>query len=317
MAKKRSKINPKYKTEYRVRNWSEYDRGLVDCGDVTVWLSPAAIEGWVPAPTGERGAPPRYSDAAIETALAIRLVFSLGWRQTEGFVRSLLRMLELELPAPDHTTLSRRSRTLDVDVARARRDGPIHLIVDSTGLKVFGQGEWATRKHGATGSGWRKLHLGVDATGTIVAAELTDSDVADASAAPDLIDQVDDELVRFTADGAYDRKSVYDQLAARGARAVIPPRRDAVVSDGDLVLGDRDAAVQRIAEVGRRAWEAESDYRQQGRAENTIGRYKRLFGGRLRSRDERGQRVEVMVACRVLNRMLELGAARSFATSAA
>jgi hypothetical protein len=139
----RSRVNPKYKTKYRVSNWSEYDRALVRRGYITLWNSNDAITCWKPAPTGRRGAQRNFSDHAIETALKLRLVFNLPLRQAEGFLRSILSLMALDLEAPDHTTLSRRSQSLNVDLNRVAGDKPIHLIVDSTGLSIVGEGEWA------------------------------------------------------------------------------------------------------------------------------------------------------------------------------
>lgn len=217
MGKKRSRVHPKYKTKYRVRNWPEYDRALVRRGDLTIWLSEAALQGWTPKKNGRRGAQRRYSDLAIEMALTLRIVYGLPWRQTEGLLGSVLHMLNVPLQAPDHTTMSRRSQSLPVRLLRRPVLGPIHLIVDSTGLKIRGEGEWATWKHrrGPARRGWRKLHLGVDGAGVIVASALTVSTIADPSTVPDLLDQVPDTIERFTGDGAYDAKPVYEALHRR------------------------------------------------------------------------------------------------------
>ncbi len=307
MSKARSKIHPKYKTRYRVRNWADYDRALVSRGDLTLWFSPRALAAWKPLKNGLRGGQRRYSDVVIETALTLRLVFGLPWRQTEGLLGSILVLMGVELDTPDHTTRSRRARALDVQLQRVPATGPVHLIVDATGLGIVGQGEWAAAKWGSRGRrGWRKLHLGVDEVGRILAAELTDCTVADATKFPDLLDQVVEPVSRLTADGGYDRRGVYEAAVGRGARVVIPPRKDAVVS-GEQVMAERDAHVERIHQVGRRRWRAEVGQHQQARAENTMFRYKRMFGGRLRARDEDAQRNEILVGCNVLNRVIELG----------
>jgi len=185
-----SRVHPKYKTKYRVANWTEYDRALVPRGDITLWISDDAISSWKPAPTtGRRGAQRKFSDHAIETALTLRLIFKLPLRQTEGFLRSVLSLMALDLEASDHTTLSRRSQNLSVQLARVSTKEPIDLIVDSTGLSIVGEGEWAAAKYGGRGRrGWKKLHLGVDRTGMIVAEVLTDGNVNDANTALALID---------------------------------------------------------------------------------------------------------------------------------
>ena len=161
-----SRVHPRYKAKYRVSNWTEYDRALVQRGDITLWISEATIFSWKPAPTGLRGGQKKFSDHAIETALTLRLVFNLPLRQAEGFLRSVLSLMDVDLESPDHTTLSRRSQSLNVDLHRVGGNKPIHLIVDSTGLSIVGEGEWAAAKYGGRGRrGWKKLHLGVDRTG--------------------------------------------------------------------------------------------------------------------------------------------------------
>jgi hypothetical protein len=280
-----------------------------------VWFSENAIAAWTPPGNGRRGGQLRYSELAIETALTLRVVFHLPLRQTEGFVGSLLHLMGLDCGAPDHTTLSRRGRKLDIALrAPAHSMGPIHLIVDSTGLEVVGQGQWAAAKHGGKGlRGWRKLHIGVEENGIIVAEEVSDSGTDDASALHDLLDQIEVDIERFTGDGAYDKWSVYEALAPRCTTVVVPPSKTAVESGTDTPAGRaRDATVSRVREVGRRQWKKQSGYHRQARAENTFFRYKRLLGARLRRREPGAQAVEVRLSCKVLNRMLELGAAKSY-----
>jgi hypothetical protein len=152
----KSRVHPKYKTKYRVGTWSAYDRALVRRGDVTLWLTPDAISTWEAVGVGKRGGQLQYSDVAIETVLTLRLIFHLPLRQTEGFLTSIFRMLGVDLSAPDHTTLSRRGQHLDVALHRVPTGEGLHLIVDSTGLSIVGEGEWAAAKHGRRGRrGWR------------------------------------------------------------------------------------------------------------------------------------------------------------------
>ncbi len=190
-------------------NWPEYERGLKSRGDITVWFSQDAREAWTPPNNGRRGGQPRYSNLAIVTALTLH-GFPPALRQAEGFLDSLLRLMELDLKAPDHTTLSRRSKDVDVPSPTRVNDGPIHLIVDSTGLKISGDGEWHAHRHKGSKvrRQWRKLHVGVDDDGFIVAATLTKSSEDDPSTVPKLLEQVDSPIKRFTADGAYDTRPV-------------------------------------------------------------------------------------------------------------
>ena len=178
----KSRVHPKYKTKYRVTNWTEYDQALVQRGNITFWITPDAIKAWTAKPSGSRGAPRKYTDLAIETALTLRLVFRLPLRQAEGFLRSLFDLMGLSLESPDHTTLSRRSTGLNVKLSAMDSKKPTHLIVDSTGLSIVGEGEWAAAKHGGRGKrGWRKLHISVDRAAMIRAQVLTNSSGDDAT----------------------------------------------------------------------------------------------------------------------------------------
>jgi hypothetical protein len=194
------------KIKYRVTNWPEYDAALVRRGSLTIWLTEEAIAAWQASATGKRGGQPIYSAIAIETSLALRLVFHQPLRQTEGLLRSIADVLKIDIAIPDHTTLSRRGGGLPILPKRIDRNEPLHLLVDSTGLKIYGEGEWLDQKHGIRSRRrWRKLHLGVDAdTHEIVAVELTLDDVGDISVMPGLLNQIDVDVASMTADGAYD-----------------------------------------------------------------------------------------------------------------
>ena len=305
---RRSKVHPNYKTRYRITNWASYDRALVKRGSLTVWFSPEAINAWTPKNKGRRGGQRRYSNIAVQTALHLRLLFRLPWRQTEGLLQSLVERLGLRLEVPDHTTLSRRSRGLARRLPRWPSTRAMHLIVDASGLKFFGQGEWAAARHGYRASrvGWRKLHLGVDDRGYIIAAELTEKAATDASIFLGLLDQIDGKIRRVTADGGYDRREVYVAAINRGAHVVIPPKRGAVISC-DPVLKTRNRHIRRMERVGRAQWRREKGHHRQACVENSFYRYKRIFGPAIRARHRVAQRVEVMAACTLLNRMSLLG----------
>ena len=255
----------------------------------------------------------KFSDCAIETALTLRLVFRLPLRQAEGFLRSVLSLMGVDLEAPDHTTLSRRSQSLAVDFRRIPSRGPVHLVVDSTGLSVVGAGEWAAVKHGGRGHrGWKKLHLAVDRAGVIVAHALTEPTVDDATTGIDLIETVDDEVARVTADAAYDTIAFYDAATARGATVVVPPNKTACVSRRRPRSGARDRTIKRMKKIGRRRWQKEAGYYRQAQVENAFFRYKSTIGSDLRARSPGGRVTEVVSACNVLNQMTELGRSESY-----
>ena len=298
---------------HRVTNWAAYDAALRQRGSLTVWFTDEAVAAWRAEPRTTRGGQPWYSPLAILTALTLRAVFRLGLRQTEGLIGSILRLLGLELAVPDHTTLSRRAGTLEVPRPRPTGGGPLHLLVDSTGLKLGGPGEWLVEKHGtSTRRAWRKLHLGVDAdTGRIEAVELTDQarpTTAPGSARCSI--RWTDPLASLTGDGAYDREDVYGAVAERHPEAavVVPPRRDAVPSEAaETAPTQRDRHLRCIAEHGRLGWQKASGYNRRALAEAAMSRYKRVIGDALRSRTDPGRATEVAIAARALNRMLELG----------
>ena len=223
------------KARYKVSNWREYDQALQQRGSLTVWVTPEALEAWAPARTGQRGRPTSYSDIVIETAVMLRLAMGKPWRQTEGMLRSIIGMLGLDLPVPDHTTLSRRSARLSLATALKKPKGPVNVVLDSSGLKIFGVGEWLHEKHGGKPRrSWRRLHLVVDPDNSeILAVELTTTDEGDASLVGPLLDQIEGPVSAVLADGAYDGDPTYQTILDRhsDATVVIPPRSNAVPSD--------------------------------------------------------------------------------------
>ncbi|ETW96891.1 MAG: transposase ISSpo9 [Candidatus Entotheonella factor] len=315
-AHKRSYRHPKYKTAFRVKNWREYEQSLCARGDITLWITPEAIDAWRAPMTGKRGAQPVYSDLAIETAIALRLLFHLPLRQTEGFLGSVLKLMGLALPCPDHTTLSRRNATVAIrrQVERAPQV-PIDVIVDSTGLKVCGQGEWHSQKHREKKvKRWKKLHIGVDDQGQIVASTVTESHVQNPSQVPALLDQIDEEIERFIGDGIYDQGPVYAAVEAHspGAQVTIPPRKVAAPSPTVATSPtQRDQHIVAIERDGMFAWKRTSGYYAQSHAENAFARYKRTFGGHMRAKRDDAQELEAAIACELLNRMRELGYAQN------
>jgi transposase len=297
------------KAKYRVTNWPDYDAALVRRGDLTVWLTEEAVAAWHAPLSGKRGGQPIYSDLAIETALALRLVLHLPLRQTEGALRSIISLLKVAIKVPDHTTFSRRSSGLAILPQRIGRDEPVHLLIDSTGLKIYGEGEWLDQKHGIRARRrWRKLHIAIDAgSQEIIASDLTADDVGDATALPDLLDQVAGPVAAVIADGAYDGQPVYDAVAAHHpeANVIIPPRATAVPTEA--AASQRDRHIKVIEEHGRRGWQRQTGYGRRSLVETAMFRYKTIIGRSLHARTLPNQRTEAKIGCKVLNRMTSLG----------
>src|SRR5271166_5875899 len=273
------------KMSFKVRNWPAYEAGLRGRGSLTLWIEDAALACWQ---TTGPDAQARYSYAAVQTNLMLRTAFTLAMRQTEGLMASVITLMDLTISAPDHTTISRRAVTLPGIQPDSVPHGPLHLLIDSTGLQVYGAGQWLEAKHGAKSRRkWRKLHLAVDAAnGMIVAQTLTDQDVDDPSQVAPLLDQIDGRIARVTADGAYDGAPTYATIAAHGndIEVVIPPRSTAVPGDELGPLAQRDRHLEMITKRGRLAWQKATDYGQRSLVETTMGRYKALIGPRLRAR---------------------------------
>jgi hypothetical protein len=283
---------------------------------LTVWFTEEAIAAWAAEPRTTRGGQPWYSPLAILTALTLRAVFHLAYRQAEGLIGSIIGLLGLTLRVPDHTTISRRAAGLAVPRAQSNgSDGgarPLHLLVDSTVLTLCGAGEWLLEKHGTkVRRSWRKLHLGVDAEiGRIVASALTSKDVDDGAHVGPLLDQVTDPVASFTGDGAYDQDAVYAAVAERhpDAAVIVPPRSTAVPGGmAETAPTQRDRHLQCITEKGRMAWQQASGYNKRAKVEAAISRWKQVIGDGLRSRTDERRATEVDVAVHALNRMLELG----------
>jgi hypothetical protein len=311
-ADRRDKI-PKQK--HRVTNWAEYNEGLRRRGDLTVWISEDALGLWAAPRRTTRGGQPRYSDLAIELCLTLGVVFRQPLRQTQGLMRSIAGLLGIAIAVPNFSTLSRRGNGLSLS-ARPRVDGQaaIHLAVDSTGLKIFGEGDWLEEKHKnrAKRKSWRKLHLGLDlVSGEIVCSDLTTDDVGDPTALPDLLDQVDGPVDLFLADGAYDSGTTRDLLSARFGSMIeiaIPPPKNANfspnVAQGPTV---RDRDIAHIKTHGRMTWQKNSGYNQRSRIETQMGRWKAVIGAKLKVRTFGNQKTEAKIGVRVLNRMTGLG----------
>ena len=292
-----------------------YEAGLRRRGDLTVWLSEDAINSWREPPSGKPGGQRTYADIAIEAALTIRLIFHLPLRQTEGFLGSLVCLLEIDLPIPDHTTLSRRLGKLsEISFRSPGNAQTIHLLIDSTGLRIHVGHLRKPPKRRA----WRKLHLAVDAeNGEIVASDLTSRRTRDGARVSALLEQIGNPVAVLSADGAYDAAGVYEVAQEKGdgrrVRVLIPPGRNARLNPSpSAAQRKRNQNILSIRELGRREWHKSSGYSGRAMVENAAFRYKTIMGRRMRSRTMKGQRMEVLLACRILNRMTQLGMPDSY-----
>ena len=298
---------------YRVRNWSEYEAGLRNRGSLTAWLSldHGKLANWdAPRPKKKKpGRQRKYSNHAIETAVTLGMVFHLASRQTEGFLRSLFDLLKLDSEVHDHTTISRRKAKLGkVPFYEAKQKAPIHILIDSSGLKVHvGQ-----IRNPPKNRDWRKLHLVVDElTGEVVACDLTSRSDGDASRVPALLKQMDRGISSARADTAYDTSGVYQALenhrTDRSPRVLIPPRKGAQLAPTSISTRERNRNSREQVRFGRRTWHAASGYSKRSKVETTFCRYKTIVGPAMRARGLASQRVEARLGCKILNAMTALG----------
>jgi hypothetical protein len=305
----------------RLRNWCDYNPDLVRRGSLTVWLDEAALSRWgARGRTGRRGRPRIYSDAAITCLLTLKAVYHLSLRATQGFMTSLVERGGLGLPVPQYSTLARRQQQLVVALPVSRRCRALHLVVDATGLKLYGEGEWKVRQHGWTRHRrWLKVHLGVDGmTSELRTLGVSTNDVTDGEMLPGLLAAERARLAQVTGDGAYDKWGCYDAVAERPEhpRAVFPPvhtrpgrYRARIKQHGNCRRPPlaRDATIRRVRRVGRRRWKREVGYHRRSLAEAAVFRFKRLFGDRVSARTFAAQATEVFIKGRALNRMTDLG----------
>lgn len=307
---------PGKKKAYRVTNWREYDRALVSRGSVEVWMDAETVASWKADPTsGPKGGRPRiYSNAAILCAATFRRLFRLPLRATEGLVASLLLLAGSAAKAPDFSTMSRRLADLPVSLAKRKKEKTV-IVVDSTGVKVCGEGEWKVRQHGVgKRRTWKKIHIAIGEDGEVRATEVTEGNVHDGDVAEKLVDKEDPEtkISAFHGDGAYDQAKVYDMLARRSVPSMlIPPRKDAKIWFHGNRKGapphPRDENLRAIRKCGRKRWKILSGYHLRSLVENTMFRYKTVLGDRVASRCSRNQTTELALGCRILNVMFHLG----------
>lgn len=302
------------KDKYRVTNWSQYNKSLVNRGNITIWLSEDVMEDWYYQEETQSGGQYLYSDKCIECLLGVKVVFGLAYRQLEGFSNSIIQLLGFDLQVPSYTQICRRSKSLEVDLEVPKSNVPIFIVVDSTGLKVYGEGEWKTRKHGiGKRRTWRKLHLGVDEnTGFIHAQVLTGNGKGDGDAqqVEEMLQQVESEIEKFSGDGAYDTYDIWELLKSLQIEGIIPPQENAIywVDEFDQLLDlGRNKILEQIENIGRAEWKEQSNYHRRSLSETAMMRFKTIFGGKLYSRKMESQKTEAAIKVKCLNKMTGIG----------
>lgn len=304
---------------YRIKNWSKYNKSLIQRGSINFWFSEDSIRKWKnTSHTGEKGRPAEYSDDAILCAFLIRIVYHLPLRATEGLLLSLVTLLGLPLKIPSYTQICRRAKLLGKTLKKLSSRRPHDIVFDSTGLKVYGEGEWKVKQHGTSKRRtWRKLHLGVDPDSKeIIVADVTSNSIGsgDSQIGKKLLKKVPKSAKKIFGDGAYDGIEFRREIEENGAEPIIPPSRDAIVhwESGDKAMQKRNDAVKEIQGLGgddeaRRLWKILKGYHRRSLAETTMYRIKQLTGGNMRSREWERQRVEGYIKCLVINKMTTLG----------
>ena len=307
------------KPRYRIRNWKDYNKSLIERGSITVWFSQDAIDKWHAVPTGKRGRPSTYSDDAILAALLIRFVFHLPLRALEGFLCSLVSFMGLCLCTPSYSQICRRASALGKDLKRLTKRNITDLVIDSTGLKVYGEGEWKVRQHGySKRRTWRKLHLAIcPDSKEILFVKLTDNKTPDHKIYPQFLEAAPKTVERTYGDGAYDRERCYRANFIHGSTPIIPPQRNGRYRvDAPDYLQARNNALVEIKglggnDVGRKLWKNLKGYHKRSLAETGMYRFKIFFGGSLKSRTIQGQQSEAYVKSRALNIMTSFGMPQS------
>jgi hypothetical protein len=306
MSKKRQKI------KYKVTNWTSYNQSLIERGSLTIWITPEVLTAWKDKRAAQRGGQFKYSELAIEALLTLKHLLRLPYRATQGFAISLLSLMDLTIEVPNYSTICRRSNSLRVNLPKSNQ--PVrHIVIDSTGLKVYGEGEWKVRKHGhSKRRTWRKLHLSVNVeTQEIVAERLTTNSVDDATAGVEMLQNMAETPKMVGGDGAYDKRKFYNECQTQEIdKIVVPPQRNAKIwQHGNLGKAPhpRDENLRYIRRYGRKKWKTDSNYHQRSLAETAMFRFKTIFGPQLNARSDEQQQTEVAIKCAILNRFTALG----------
>jgi len=304
------------KTKYRIRNWAEYNRALINRGSLTIWFEDSPEKWLATKQIGKLGRPRTYSDEAILCALMIRAVFHLPLRALRGFLLWTFSAMQLDLSVPCYTRICRRAANLGQELKNLTKSCPTDIVFDSTGVKVYGEGEWKVRQHGkGKRRTWRKVHLGVcPDSHEIVLSELTESKQTDGKTGKKMARKIPKSVRVAFGDGAYDQGPFYQKLHEQGIQAIIPPRRGGRLQDLNRKpwFRDRNDAIRALAGLGnddeaRKLWKILSGYHKRSIGETAMSRFKKIFGGEFRARELKKQKAELYAKSIAMNKMTRLG----------
>lgn len=310
------------KKAYRVRNWKDYNKSLVQRGSLTFWFSEAVIDHWKSDQKSHTHGNQKYSDAIIFCALTLRQLFRLPLRATEGMMTSIVELAKLPVCTPNYSTLCRRGRNLKINLGVKKTSQARHVLIDSTGVQIVGEGQWKKLRHGESRHQvWRKLHIAMDADDqTILSATMTESVRLDGNYLPELIDQIESPIDQITGDGAYDKKNCYETAYKRKAKAVFPPQHNACIQRNkhkkNPALQSRDEAISYVGRGANRdenlkTWKEANNYHRRSLIETMMSRMKSLFGDQMRSRTFENQKVDLLIRCSAINKINSLGLPKS------
>lgn len=295
------------KAKNKISNWPEYNRALINRGSITFWIDDRAIDAWYCTERhGGKGRSNTFSNSAIETALMLKGLFSLSLRATEGFLSSIFRLMDIDCSSPGYSCLSKRARIAQITYKRPSRGEVAHVVIDSTGVKTFGEGEWHVKKHGKEKRRrWRKIHLAVDSqTHEVIAAQVSLDSVGDNQVLPNLLNPLRRKIKQVSADGAYDTKDCYAVITNKGAKATIPPRKNAQYWED---AHPRNDAVEALKTDEFKEWKKREDYHQRSLSETAMYRYKQLVSSTLSFKHYNAQVAEILVGVKIMNKVIDLG----------
>jgi hypothetical protein len=302
---------------YRIKNWSEYNQALINRGSITVWFDEEVIKKWYTQDNAiKKGHPQRYSKIAIECALTIRAIYHLPFRSAQGFLASLIELLHLQLDTPNYTTLCRRQKNLRISLSARKSNEHLHLVIDSSGMKVYGEGEWKVKKHGKSKRRtWRKLHIGINPDNhDIIVAKVTNGNIHDSEPFGAMLQQTDRDIYQTTADGAYDTHNCYQATLNKNSIPNFPPRKNAILhkpTDKAWIL--RNNAIMLVRRKGLDEWKQETNYHKRSLSETAFFRLKKIFGHHVNAKKFENQITELLLRCNILNKINQLGMPNSYA----